>query len=86
MQTPQIFQDVRKYIAQSCGSAGVDAGTGVHPNAVSVMKEIGIDISNQESKAIDATKIDEYDFIREPGRLDWLNQCSLRCGDGGSGE
>ena len=35
----------------------------VNCNAIKVMDEIGIDISNQYSKKIDNDKLDQYDFI-----------------------
>ena len=43
-------------------SAGLSPA-GVNPNAVRVMKEIGIDISNQKSKAIDETLLNTMDII-----------------------
>ena len=35
-------------------SAGLDPGSEVHPFAIEVMAEIGIDISAQQPKAVDA--------------------------------
>ncbi len=35
----------------------------VHPRAIEVMKEIGIDISNQQSKAIDVELLKSMDLI-----------------------
>ena len=43
-------------------SAGLMAA-GVHPRAMEVMKEIGIDISNQKSEEIDEKLLREMDFI-----------------------
>jgi arsenate reductase (thioredoxin) len=43
-------------------SAGISP-VGVNPRAVSVMKEAGIDISGQISKAIDRDILDQADFI-----------------------
>ncbi len=43
-------------------SAGLSPA-GVNPNAVRVMKEIGIDISNQKSKAIDEHFLKQMDII-----------------------
>jgi arsenate reductase len=43
-------------------SAGVDS-KGVHPNAVQVMREIGIDISGQKSKHIDKLPDRAFDCI-----------------------
>ncbi len=36
---------------------------GLHPRAVSVMKEIGIDISKQESKSIDGSLLKKMDIV-----------------------
>lgn len=43
-------------------SAGLFAA-GVHPRAVAVMKETGIDISNQKSKEIDAELLKNMDVV-----------------------
>lgn len=43
-------------------SAGLMAA-GVHPRAIAVMKEIGLDISNQESKEIDKDLLRRMDVI-----------------------
>ena len=43
-------------------SAGVEAH-GLNPKAVQVMKEINIDISNQESTAITNNELFQYDII-----------------------
>ena len=43
-------------------SAGVEP-KGVHPAAIQVMKEIGIDISQQKSKYIDDLQGKEFDYI-----------------------
>ncbi|MGD0887296.1 MAG: arsenate reductase ArsC [Thermodesulfovibrionales bacterium] len=43
-------------------SAGLIAA-GVHPRAISVMKEIGIDISNQKSKEIDSALLKTMDIV-----------------------
>jgi arsenate reductase len=43
-------------------SAGV-APKGVHPAAIQVMKEIGIDISQQKSKHADDLQVKEFDYI-----------------------
>ncbi|MBI3378106.1 MAG: arsenate reductase ArsC [Nitrospirae bacterium] len=43
-------------------SAGLMAA-GLHPRAVSVMKEIGIDISKQESKSIDESLLRKMDIV-----------------------
>jgi arsenate reductase (thioredoxin) len=43
-------------------SAGLMAA-GIHPRAISVMKESGIDISGQKSKEIDETLLGEMDMV-----------------------
>jgi len=43
-------------------SAGLMA-TRVHPKAIAVMKEIGIDISNQKSREIDSELLQKMDVI-----------------------
>jgi len=43
-------------------SAGLFSAV-VHPRAVTVMKEIGIDISNQKSKAIDEDLLRQMDIV-----------------------
>lgn len=43
-------------------SAGLLAA-GVHPRAIAVMKEIGIDISGQRSKAIDERLLESMDWV-----------------------
>lgn len=43
-------------------SAGLEA-TGVNPHAITVMKEIGIDISSQQSKSVEEFKGQKFDFI-----------------------
>lgn len=43
-------------------SAGLIAA-GVHPRAIAVMKELGIDISKQKSKEIDETLIKKMDVV-----------------------
>jgi len=44
-------------------SAGVNPAGTVHPRAISVMKELGIDISGQTSKGIDADLLNSMDII-----------------------
>lgn len=50
----------QKFVAYSAGSkpSGV-----VNPNAIEVMKEIGIDISKQKSKGFDEVKDIEFDYV-----------------------
>ena len=42
-------------------SAGTEPKT-VHPLAIQVMKEVGIDISNQQSKGLEAIPLDKIDL------------------------
>ena len=44
-------------------SAGLMPAGVVHPRAITVMKEMGIDISTQRSKAIDADLLEKMDVI-----------------------
>ncbi|HID06021.1 MAG TPA: arsenate reductase ArsC, partial [Armatimonadetes bacterium] len=44
-------------------SAGSKPSGEVDPNAIAVMREVGIDISKQRSKSIDEIPQVEYDFI-----------------------
>ena len=44
-------------------SAGVNPAGHVHPKAISVMKEAGIDISRQESKGIDQELLMKMDIV-----------------------
>ena len=44
-------------------SAGVDPAGHVHPRAVAVMKELGIDISGQTSKGIDPELLLKMDMV-----------------------
>jgi len=43
-------------------SAGIEIH-GLNPHAVQVMKEVGIDISNQKSKTVDDLEETEFDYI-----------------------
>jgi len=64
-------------------SAGSIPSGGINPMAVDIMKERGIDISNQESKGLDALPKDKFDIIVTMGcgdncptvfakkRIDW---------------
>ncbi len=44
-------------------SAGLNPAGFVHPKAVSVMKEVGIDISNYKSKSIDENILTQVDYV-----------------------
>lgn len=52
----------RKYLGEKYAvhSAGIEAH-GVNPKAVKVMKEVGVDIANQESKTIDSKLLNHAD-------------------------
>jgi arsenate reductase len=43
-------------------SAGIQS-TGVNPHAIIVIKEIGIDISNQQSNSLDEFIVEEFDCV-----------------------
>ena len=44
-------------------SAGTEPATAVHPLAVEVMAELGIDISHQEPKAVSRFEADHFDLV-----------------------
>ncbi len=44
-------------------SAGTDPADHVHPKAVSVMDEIGIDISHHRTKTVDIFLNDSFDYV-----------------------
>lgn len=44
-------------------SAGINPAGFVHPKAIEVMKEIGIDISNYKSKMIDHELLNQMDYV-----------------------
>ena len=54
----------RKYLGEKYAvhSAGIEAH-GVNPKAVKVMKEVGVDIANQESKTIDSKLLNHADYV-----------------------
>ena len=54
-------RELGKGLIAAC-SAGLSP-QGVNPKAVAVMKEIGIDISKQQSKAIDAELLEKMDMV-----------------------
>ena len=69
----QIAEGFARQLGLEAESAGVKAGSGVNPDAVKVMTEAGIDISNQFSKAIDNEKLASYDAI--------ISMCSVKTAD-----
>lgn len=44
-------------------SAGTDPSRFVHPKAIQVMEEIGIDISSNQPKSVDMFLNDEFDYV-----------------------
>jgi arsenate reductase len=69
----QIAEGFARQLGLEAESAGVKAGSGVNPEAVKVMAEAGIDISDQFSKAIDSEKLSSYDSI--------ISMCSVKTAD-----
>ncbi len=69
----QIAEGFGRLLGLEADSAGVKAGAGVNPGAITVMDEIGVDISKQNSKAIDNEKIADYDAI--------ISMCSVKTTD-----
>lgn len=58
-----------------CDSAGVAHSGVVHPTAIQVMAEDGIDISRHRSKGIDAMNLEEYDAIISVCSVDTDSVC-----------
>jgi arsenate reductase len=56
-----LARELGKGVCEPC-SAGLLAA-GLHPRAVEVMKEIGIDISRQKSKEIDEALVRKMDIV-----------------------
>jgi arsenate reductase len=53
----------KQYLSQfNISSAGTEAH-GLNPNAIKTMQAIGIDISNQQSKKINLSKLNKFDLI-----------------------
>lgn len=71
----QIAEGFGRMLGLEANSAGVKAGAGVNPDAIKVMDEIGIDISNQYSKAIDNEKLAEYEAIISMCSVNTANFC-----------
>jgi arsenate reductase (thioredoxin) len=69
----QIAEGFAKHLGLDAHSAGVKAGDGVNPDAVTVMAEAGIDISKQRSKAINYESLLEYDAV--------ISMCSVKTAD-----
>jgi arsenate reductase (thioredoxin) len=69
----QIAEGFGRQLGLEAESAGVKAGSGVNPDAVKVMAEAGIDISDQFSKSIDNEKLAGYDAI--------ISMCSVKTAD-----
>lgn len=69
----QIAEGFARQLGLQSESAGVKAGSGVNPDAVTVMAEAGVDISTQLSKAIDYDKLATYDAV--------ISMCSLKTAD-----
>jgi len=69
----QIAEGFAKHIGLDAHSAGVKAGSGVNLDAVRIMAEVGLDISQQHSKAIDYENLPEYDVV--------ISMCSVKTAD-----
>ena len=54
-------------------------GEGANPNAVAVMRELGIDISAHRAKRLEAEEITGYDIfaVMSPSQLALLSQCGV---------
>jgi arsenate reductase len=69
----QMAEGFARAMGLDADSAGVKAGSGVHPAAVQVMAEAGINISGHVSKSIDYEKLPSYDAV--------ISMCSVRTSD-----
>lgn len=69
----QIAEGFARQLGLEAESAGVNAGSGVNPNATAVMAELGVDISKQYSKPIDQEKLANYDAV--------ISVCSVKTAD-----
>lgn len=69
----QMAEGFARAMGLEADSAGVKSGAGVHPDAVQVMAEAGIDISSHVSKSIDYEKLPGYDAV--------ISMCSVRTSD-----
>lgn len=59
----QMAEGFAKEFGLDAESAGLKAGAGVNKNAVTVMKELDIDISGQKSKCLDDLSVDKFELI-----------------------
>lgn len=64
-----------RHLGLQADSAGVRAGSGVNPDAVDAMAEVGIDISGKTSKAIDHQKLASYDAVISMCSVDTADFC-----------
>ena len=55
-------RELGKGIIEACSAGLTPTGT-VHPRAIAVMKEVGIDISGQKSKEIDTELLNKMDVV-----------------------
>lgn len=69
----QMAEGFGRQLGLDAESAGVNAGSGVNPNAVTVMAESGIDITTHFSKPIDLEKLGKYDAV--------ISMCSVNTAD-----
>jgi len=72
----QMAEGFARYHAKRMGldievrSAGTHPAGYVHPDAIAVMREKGIDITDQYSKGFDPDELQEFDYIIAMGCLD----------------
>jgi arsenate reductase len=60
----------QKNLAVEIRSAGTHPAGYVHPDAIAVMREKGIDITDQSSKGFDPEELKEFDYVIAMGCLD----------------
>ena len=70
--------NIRNIEVSSCGIMP-DIGEAANPNAVTVMDELGIDISAHRAKRLEAEEITGYDIfaVMSPSQLALLSQCGV---------
>lgn len=69
----QMAEGFARHLGLEAESAGMRAGSGVNPDAVTAMAELGIDIAGQNSKEIDYDHLDKFDAV--------ISMCSAKTAD-----
>lgn len=69
----QMAEGFARHLGLEAESAGMRAGSGVNPDAVTAMAELGIDIAGQSSKEIDYENLEKFDAV--------ISMCSAKTAD-----